>query len=47
MRGIPSNVEVVDGGPLPLYRQEILKDLIRKAALRKLAAMRKSVRHAA
>ena len=47
MRGIPSNVEVVDGGPLPLYRLEILKDLIRKVALRKLAAMRKSVKTAA
>jgi hypothetical protein len=47
MRGIPSKVEVVVGGPLPLYRLEILKDLIRKAALRKLVAMRKSVRDAA
>jgi len=36
MRGIPSKVEVVDGGPLPLYRLEILKDLIRKVALRRL-----------
>ena len=47
MRGIPFKVEVVVSGPLPLYRLEILKDLIRKAALRKLAAMRKSVRDAA
>ena len=47
MRGIPSKVEVVVGGPLLVYRLEILKDLIRKAALRKLAAMRKSARDAA
>ena len=47
MRGIPSKIEVVVSVPLPLYRVEILKDLIRKAALRKLAAMRKSVRDAA
>lgn len=47
MRGIPSEVEVVVGGPLPLYRLEILKELIRKAALGKLAAMRKSVKDAA
>ncbi len=39
MRGIPSNVEVVDGGPLPLCRLEVLKDLIRKAVLQKLARM--------
>ena len=47
MRGIPSNVEAVVGGPLPLYRLEILKELIRKAALLKFAAMKKSVRDAA
>jgi hypothetical protein len=47
MRGIPSKVEVVVGGPLPLYRLEILKELIRKAALRKLVAMKKSVENAA
>ena len=47
MRGIPSNVEVVDGGPLPLYRLEILKDLIRKAAVRKLLRMNKSIKDAA
>jgi hypothetical protein len=47
MRGIPSKLAVLVGGPLPLYRLEILKDLIRKAALRKLAAMRKSVRDTA
>jgi hypothetical protein len=47
MRGIPSKVEVLDGGPLPLYRLEILKELIRKVALRKLVAMRKSVKDAA
>ena len=47
MRGIPAKVEVVAGGPLPLYRVEILKELIRKAALRKLAAMRKPVWDAA
>ena len=32
MKGIPSKVEVVDGGPLPLYRLEILKELIRNIA---------------
>ena len=47
MRGIPSKVEVVDGSPLPLYRVEILKALIRKAALRKLARMNKSIKYAA
>ena len=47
MRGIPSKVEVVVGGPLPLYRLEISKDLVRKAALRKLEDMRNSVRNAA
>jgi hypothetical protein len=47
MRGIPSKVEVLDGSPLPLYRLEILKELIRKVALRKLAGMRKSVKDAA
>jgi hypothetical protein len=36
MRGIPFKVEVVVGDPLPLYRREILKELIRKAALRRL-----------
>jgi hypothetical protein len=40
--GIPFKVEVVVGGPLPLYRLEILKELIRKVALRKLAGMSKS-----
>jgi len=47
MKGIPSKVEVVACGPLPLYRVEILKDLIRKAALRKLAGISKSVKNAA
>ena len=47
MRGIPSMVEVVVGDPLPLYRLEILKELIRKAALRKLARMNKSIKDAA
>ena len=47
MKGIPSKVEVVVGGPLPFYRVEILKDLIRKAALRKLARMNKSIKDAA
>ena len=47
MKGIPSKVEVVACGPLPLYRVEILKDLIRKAALRKLARMNKSIKDAA
>jgi hypothetical protein len=47
MKGIPSRVEVVVCGPLPLYRVEILKDLIRKAALRKLARMNKSIKDAA
>jgi hypothetical protein len=47
MRGIPSKVEVVACGPLPLYRVEILKDLIRKAALRKLARMNESIKDAA
>ena len=39
MRGIPSEVEVVVGGPLPLYRLEILKELIRKAASREVFIM--------
>jgi hypothetical protein len=47
MRGIPSKLEVVVSDPLPLYRLEILKELIRKVALRKLADMRNSVRKAA
>jgi hypothetical protein len=46
MRGIPSKVEVVACGPLPLYRVEILKDLIRKAAFRN-ARMNKSIKDAA
>ena len=47
MRGIPSKVEMVVGDPLPLYRLEILKELIRKVALRKLSEMRNSARKAA
>lgn len=47
MRGIPSKVEVVAYGPLPLYRVEILKELIRKAALRKLLCMNESIKDAA
>jgi hypothetical protein len=47
MRGIPSKFEVVVGDPLPLYRVEILKDLIRKAALLKLARMNESIKDAA
>ena len=47
MRGIPSKVQVVAVGPLHLYHLEILKELIRKVALRKLAGMRKSVKDAA
>jgi len=47
MRGISSKVEVVVSDPLSLYRLEILKELIGKAALRKLADMRKSVRNTA
>ena len=47
MKGIPAKFEAVAGGPLPLYRLEILKDLIRKAALRKLARMNKSIKDAA
>ena len=47
MRGIPSKVEVVACGRIPLYRVEILKDLIRKAALRKLARLNKSIKDAA
>ena len=47
MKGIPAKFEVVAGGPLPLYRLEILKDLVRKAALRKLARMNESIKDAA
>ena len=47
MKGIPAKVEVVAGAPLPIYRIEILKELIRKVALRKLEDMRKSARNAA
>jgi hypothetical protein len=47
MRGIPTKVEVVVCDPLPLYRLEVLKELIRKAALRKLARMNKSIKDAA
>jgi hypothetical protein len=47
MKGIPSRIEVVACGPLPFYRAEILKDLIRKAALRKLARMNESIKDAA
>ena len=36
MRGIPSEVRVMVGDPLPLYPLEILKELIRKVALRRL-----------
>ena len=32
MIGIPAKVEVVVGSPLPLYRVEILKELIRNIA---------------
>jgi hypothetical protein len=46
MRGIPSKVKVVVGDQLPLYRLEILKELVRKATLRKLEEMRNSVRDA-
>ncbi len=47
MKGIPSRIEVVACGPLPLYRVEILKGLIRKAALRKLARMNEAIKDAA
>ncbi len=46
MRGIPSKVKVVVSGPLSFYRLEILKELIRKAVLRKLGSMRIYVRDA-
>jgi hypothetical protein len=46
MRGIPSKVEVVVGSPLSFYRLEILKELIKIAALRKLGYMRIYVRDA-
>ena len=46
MRGIPYKVRVVVGDPLPLYRLEILKKLVRKTALRKLEEIRNSVRDA-
>lgn len=42
MRGIPSKVKVVVRDQLPLHRLEILKKLVRKAALRKLGDMRNS-----
>jgi hypothetical protein len=44
MRDIPSKVKVVTGDPLPMHRLEILKELVRKAALRKLEEIRISVR---
>ena len=47
MKGIPSKVEVVVSVPLPTYSVEILKDLIKKAALRKLLRMNKSIKDAA
>mgnify|MGYP001813837304 CR=1 FL=1 len=47
MKGIPAKFEVVAGGPLPLYRLEILKDLVRKAALQKLLRMNKSIKDVA
>jgi hypothetical protein len=33
-------IEVLEGGPLPAHRIEVLKDLLRKVALRKLVKMR-------
>ena len=47
MRSILSKVKVVVGDQLSLHRLEILKGLVRKAALRKLEEMRNSVRGAA
>ena len=47
MRGIPTKVEVVVCAPLPLCRLEVLKELIRKAALRKLTSMNNSIQDAA
>jgi len=47
MRGIPSKVKVVVGDQRPLHRLEILKELVRKAACRKLGNIRNSVGAAA
>jgi hypothetical protein len=33
-------VDVLEGEPMPAHRVEVLKDLLRKVALRKLAEMR-------
>ena len=33
-------IEVLEGEPIPAHRIEVLKDLLRKLALRKLAEMR-------
>jgi hypothetical protein len=40
-------VEVLEGEPVPAHRIEVLKDLIRKAALRRLKRMTESESEAA
>jgi hypothetical protein len=39
MKCSPSGVRVVDAGPLPAHNREILKELVKKVALRKLKQM--------
>jgi hypothetical protein len=39
MRCSPSEVRVVDAGPLPTHNREVLEELLKKVALRKLKQM--------
>jgi hypothetical protein len=46
MRRIPPEVRVVEVEPLPAYNLEALKELVRRAALRKLRQMQEAQRKA-
>jgi len=46
VRRIPPEVRVVEVEPLPAYHLDILKKLVRRAALRKLRQMREAERKA-
>ena len=45
MKGLPPKVRVVECGSLPAYDYEALKELIKKAALRKLEQVMEEVHY--
>ena len=46
MRKIPPEVRVVEVEPLPAYHLDVLKELVKRAALRKLRQMQEAQRKA-